>query len=261
VPPRKSSEVGVPIPTQVSALLQDLTAALPTVLGMNLVGIYLYGSLTQCAFDAETSDVDCVAVTEHELTDLEFTQLDSWLARAATENAWVARLQLSLLIRDEILMNTTKGNCLFQLGRLTRVGSDGNPIIWMNVLETGIVLYGPPASSFVPRITAETLFAALLREVGYLREAIIEKPTSEWRDVPKYRAYAVLTLCRILYSHRHGAVVSKPQAAEWALNALPDQWHNVINQALEAKSSRRGVELTDVARFIEFVDVQLRAGT
>jgi hypothetical protein len=202
------------MPTQVRALLQDLTAALPTVLGMNLVGIYLYGSLTQCAFDAETSDVDCVAVTERELTDLEFTQLDSWLARAATENAWAARLQLSILIRDEILMNTTKGNCLFQ-----------------------------PASSFVPRITAETLFAALLREVEYLREEIIEKPNSEWRDVPKYRAYAVLTLCRILYSHRHGAVVSKPQAAEWALNALPGQWHNVIGQALEAKSSRRGVRI------------------
>ena len=47
-----------PIPAQVSALLHDLTEALPTLLGENLVGIYLYGSLTQGAFNPERSDVE-----------------------------------------------------------------------------------------------------------------------------------------------------------------------------------------------------------
>jgi len=41
------------------ALLKDLTEALPNLLGENLVGIYLYGSLTQGAFNpnAVTSTV------------------------------------------------------------------------------------------------------------------------------------------------------------------------------------------------------------
>ncbi|PYM94031.1 MAG: hypothetical protein DME04_08930 [Candidatus Rokuibacteriota bacterium] len=251
----------VRVPTEISTLLQDLTAALPTVLGENLVGIYLYGSLTQGAFNPESSDVDCIVVTQHELTDLEFTQLDAWLARASAESRWVVRLQISFLIRDEVLTNTPKGNCLYQFGRLARVGSDGNPIIWLNVLASGIVLHGPPAESFLPPITREMLFAALAREAGYLRAEIVEKPNSEWRDVQRYRAYAVLTLCRILYSHTHGTVVSKPQAAGWALRTLPDEWHDVIGQALEADVGKRvvGIDLAHIARFIDFADGQLRA--
>ena len=44
------------IPKQVATLLQDLTTHLPTILGKNLVGIYLYGSLTQRAFNPQCSD-------------------------------------------------------------------------------------------------------------------------------------------------------------------------------------------------------------
>ncbi len=249
-----------PIPAQVSALLHDLTEALPTLLGENLVGIYLYGSLTQGAFNPERSDVDCIVVTQRELADTQFSQLDAWLNRAAVEDPWVARLQISLLIRDEILTTTPRGNCLYQFGRLSRVGSDGNPIIWMNVLESGVALLGPPANSFVPPITSETLFSALAREVRYLRQEIVEKADSEWRDVPKYRVYAVLTLCRILYSHTHGTVVSKPKAAEWALSALPDRWHAVIAEALaaDAGGSADSLELNTIARFIEFTGARVQ---
>lgn len=249
------------IPAPVSALLQDLTADLPIILGENLVGAYLYGSLTQRAFNHERSDIDCIVVTRHELTDVQFTQLDAWLTDAAVGNPWVTRLQISFLVRDTVLVETPGGNGLYQFGKLTRVGSDGNSIIWMNVLESGVVLLGPPAASFVPPITSDMLSAALAREVGYLREEIVAKPTSAWRDVPKYRAYAALTLCRILYSHTHDAIVSKPQAAEWALRALPDAWHDLIERALAVDAGERAadIDLSDIARFIEFADTQLHA--
>jgi hypothetical protein len=48
------------VPAQVLAVLTDLIAALPILLDENLVGIYLYGSLTQGAFNTERSDVDCI---------------------------------------------------------------------------------------------------------------------------------------------------------------------------------------------------------
>ncbi len=40
-----------PVPTQVTNLLRELTEQLPSFVGQNLVGIYLYGSLTHAAFD------------------------------------------------------------------------------------------------------------------------------------------------------------------------------------------------------------------
>src|SRR5215475_5552036 len=124
------------IPAKISALLQDLTAQLQVILGRNLVGVYLYGSLTQRAFNPKRSDVDCIVVTQRDLSDAQFRRLSVWLARAAKSNFWVTRLQMSFLIKNEVLTMNSKA-CLYQFGLLKRSGSDGNPIIWMNVLKSG----------------------------------------------------------------------------------------------------------------------------
>src|SRR5262249_1175323 len=112
-------------------------------------------------------------------------------------------------------------------------------------------------------ITPEILFLALEREVGYLREEIIEKSESEWRDVPLYRTYAVLTLCRILYSFEKGTIVSKPQAARWAIKYLPEEWHEIILQALNAPGGEgtSNIRLIRIRQFIDFADAQLHHDT
>ena len=248
------------IPAQVSAVLQELTTRLPVILSRNLVGVYLYGSLTQAAFNPKRSDIDLIVVTKHDLSDAQLKRLDAWLALSAKSNPWAMRLQMLFLIRDEVLTMNAKA-CLYQFGELKRSGSDGNPIIWMNVLKSGVVLYGPRPESFVPEITDEILFQALKREVGYLREEMIEKPESVWRDVPMYRAYAVLTLCRILYSFEYGTIVSKRRAAKWTLKRLPEEWHEIILQALafnESKPSMR-IPLSRIKQFITFAGAQLHA--
>jgi hypothetical protein len=246
------------IPAQVSALLHNVTANLPVILGKNLIGIYLYGSLTQRAFNPKRSDVDCIVVTRGDLNDAQFKRLSAWLACAAESNPWTTRLQMQFLIKDEILTMNSRA-CLYQFGLLKRSGSDGNPIIWMNVLKSGVTLFGPRPESFVPAITQEILFQALEREVGYLREEIIENPQSQWRDVPSYRAYAVLTLCRILYSFNKGTIVSKQRAARWAIKYLPEEWNEIILQALDYNNSRRSTDipLSRIKQFIAFADARL----
>jgi Domain of unknown function (DUF4111) len=245
-------------PVQLSALLRDLGAQLPILLGGNLVGIYLYGSLTQAAFDPKRSDIDCIVVTKRALSEAQFKRLRAWLTLAAKSNPWTSRLQASFLLRDKVLtMNAP--SCLYQFGRLKRSRSDANPIIWMNVLNSGEILYGPRPVSFVPPITRKILFRALEREAGYLREEIINNPHSKWRAVPFYRAYAVLTLCRILYSFSTGTVVSKQRAAKWAMKRLPPQWSELILQALasDAGNRRARIPVRRIAQFINFTDAQL----
>jgi len=249
------------VPPQVSSLLHDLAIRLPVILGKNLTGIYLYGSLTQRAFIPERSDIDCIVVTRRDLSDSQFKRIDALLARHLKTNPWAARLQMSFLIKDEVLTMDSRA-CLFQLGVFQRCGSDGNPIIWMNVLQSGIVLCGPPPQSFVPTITREILFQALAREVGYLREEIILKPQSEWRDLDSYRAYAVLTLCRILYSHGKGTIVSKKRAARWAITRLPGQLAEIVRQALASDAGKltTSIPRARIEQFISYVEAKIHCG-
>jgi hypothetical protein len=40
----------------------------------------------------------------------------------------------------------------------------------------------------------------------------------------EYQAYAILTMCRALYTLQHGTVVSKSVAARWAQEVLGERW-------------------------------------
>jgi len=242
------------LPSKVSALLQDLTKQLPIVLGQNLVGIYLYGSVTHGAFNPKRSDVDCIVVTRRDLSDAQFRKLEAWLAQTARLNPWTARLQMIFLVKNELLITNTSG-CLYQFGLLTRSGSDGNPIIWLDFFTSGRVLFGPRPESFLPEITPRMIRRALERELRYLREEISEKPNSEWRDVHMYRAYAVLTVCRVLYSFRKGGtIISKPRAAKWAIKYLPEEWREIIRPALKFNETClvSDIPLKRIEQFIDF---------
>lgn len=250
------------IPAQVSRMLDDLVAEFLALLDANLVGVYLYGSLTQRAFNPERSDVDCIVVTRRSLGDAHFRKLRSWLNRAARSNPWTTRLQLTCLLREEVLTMNSRA-CFYQFGQLRRGRSDGNPIIWINVLQSGRILYGPIPQTFLPPITRDILVQALEREVRYLREEICVKPRSKWRDVPFYRAYAVLTLCRISYSFNISRVDSKPRAARWAVRHLPATWTGLITQALESDAGKRRspISLSHIRRFLTFTEARLRVKT
>jgi hypothetical protein len=246
------------VPAKVTALLQQLTARLPMILGRNLVGIYVYGSVTNSAFAPEHSDIDVLMVTERDLTDSQFRKLGAWLTGMAKSNSWTTRLQLLCLVKSKLLVIDSNG-CLYQFGKLTRSGSDGNAIIWLDFLRSGEVLFGPKPESFLPEMTSEILFEALKRELGYLREEISQKRKSEWRDVSMYRAYAVLTVCRILYSFSRGTIVSKPTAAKWAIRNLPE-WTTLIRPALALNQTGReaDIPLKRIEQFIVFADAELR---
>jgi hypothetical protein len=247
-----------PLPIGVAGLLDRLREHIPVILGDNLVGIYTYGSITQGAFDPARSDVDCVVLLRRGLTNTGLERLDAWLSAAALEEPWVTRLQISILVKDELFKMDGQG-WSYQFGELKRSGSDGNPLIWMNILESGGVVWGPRPQSFVPSITPALVLEALGRELAYLHEEMIDNASAKWRDVPFYRAYVVLTICRILYTRNTGRIGSKPEAAGWALATVPTEWHALIQEALEFDRGERqaAIEVQPIVRFIRFAESEL----
>src|SRR5438445_12292440 len=90
------------IPKDLSSLLEAMAADFPAILHGNLVGIYVWGSVTYDAFDEICSDVDCVGVTRRDLDDREFSELDGWFKTKAEQNHWVMRSDMRLVIDCEV---------------------------------------------------------------------------------------------------------------------------------------------------------------
>lgn len=241
---------------QINAFLDALGSALQAALGRNVIGLYLYGSLTQDAFDPRRSDVDCVALIRRGLGAKALSRLRRELRRLR-DGPWVRRLQLTILVRGELLQVDGHG-WLYQFGRLSHSGSDGNPIIWANILQSGRVILGPAPRTVVPPITQRLMRAALVREVGYLRAELTAKRRSQWRARMSYRRYAALTLCRILYTFATGRVVSKRIAAAWAQSRVPVEHRATIRRASAVSATGR-LPLRDLRKLLLHVDQRLGA--
>src|SRR5215467_5564667 len=114
------------VPRDLSDLLQAMASDFPAILRGNLLGIYLWGSLTYGAFDETCSDVDCIGVTCRDLDGHEFSQLDEWFRSKKAENRWVSRIDMRFVIDSEFF-DTSSRCCGFYhyMGRLVRHGSDG----------------------------------------------------------------------------------------------------------------------------------------
>jgi hypothetical protein len=69
------------------------------------------------------------------------------------------------------------------------------------------------------------------------------------------RIYGVLNACRVLAYHRGAGILSKAEAAEWALGRLPPTLRPTVAAALTAYRSGAGepCEPTEVRRFVSSV--------
>jgi Domain of unknown function (DUF4111) len=238
---------------RIATLLDRLASQLQADLGRNVVGLYVYGSLTQNAFDARRSDVDCVAVIRRRLNPVVVSRLRTHLGRLTGRHSWMRRLQLTILIQRELLQFNGDG-WLYQFGRLSRTGSDGNPIIWANILESGQVVFGADPHTFVPPITPALMRSALEREISYLRTELVTKRASVWRSRVAYRRYAALTACRILYTLETGRVASKRTAAVWALRRLPSVHRAVVSRAIARPLGTRLLPLGPLRGLLEHIE-------
>lgn len=246
------------VPKELSRLLHQMATDLPTILQGNLVGLYLWGSLTYNAFDESCSDVDCIGVTRRDLDDIEFSRLGEWFNNKRAESRWIDRIDMRFVIDGEFLDKTSRCCGFYHYtGKLVRHGSDGNPIIWINIAQCGLTLWGTDAKLIAPHVSDQCLSEALKLELNYLRQDLASNVGDRSEQAFIHNAYAVLTACRILYSAHHSALASKDQAYEWAMKNLPPVWRAVVQAARSNRLKHSGSTTSqleqDAIHLVDFV--------
>lgn len=228
--PRYPSHTSITPYQDINKLLVKLSNSLADILGENLIGLYLFGSLTYGDFNLGRSDIDLVAMIHKPLdyrTIEQVKQLHQQIAKDC--QAWSDRLECSYMPVDMLktILPPKEPRPYYGGGVFYEEAPYGNEWIINNFLlyEQGIPLIGPDFKTLTQPIPIREVQKACIRDLFEEWEPKITD--SEWLDNSHYQSYLVLNLCRILYTVIHGVTGTKKSAAEWVKNKFP-HWKALI---------------------------------
>lgn len=245
----------------VDALLQEVQA----ILGGHLTGMYLEGSLANGDFDQE-SDIDFVAATDEAVTGEQFAALQAMHDRLAKEDSpWAIQLEGFYISKEALRRYEPNAGPVpnIQRGRGERlqwVRIDPSWEVHRYILrEKGIALAGPPPQTLIDPVSLEQLRQASRYALSYWAAHLLSSPDEiKGRG---YQAYIVLSLCRVLYTLRHGQVASKRMAARWAQGVLEPRWADLIERAWDGRMHPdESPSAEDVEKTLEFIRYVLSLG-
>ena len=222
---------------EVNYIIEKLLDGHKHVFGDRMEGFYLYGSLIWGDFDIVSSDIDTLCVITSEVTLDEIEKLGIMHEEIVNEMP---------LWRDRVEVHYASLNglkhfrqSLFKMGNI----SPGEPLHiidagidwldeWFCVQEYAITLFGIDKEKVIPRIEKYEFIQTICGYARSFRERIRAS-----KQCCYSQSYAILTLCRALYTLENEDQVSKLAAARWAIDFLPE-YSDVIRSALIWRNER-----------------------
>jgi len=240
----------------INAILDSLLFNIQDVFEKKLVGFYLYGSLVWGDFDYEISDIDLLAVLSDDVDETEFMKLEKMHMDFAKEHTkWDGRIEVQYFSKVGLKNFRLKPSNMVVISPgdlLHRVQAGKEWMLnWYFVQDYGITLFGPSPSTFIELISKEEFIYAVKEQAlswkEYVRRTVFSRP---------YQSYAILTMCRALYSLNNKEQVSKKKAAVWAKKQLPG-YALLIENALKWRADSKNDAIDHEATYpitVEFVN-------
>jgi len=238
----------------INTMLTEWVEGAKRLLGKNIVGLYLSGSLAYGDFVPERSDIDleavvCSPLTQEELRSVEYLHRE--IERRCPQ--WAGRVECSyvpLELMDELRPPATP-RPWWGFGTLYAVAPAGNEWIINHYLlsQHGIALDGPAFNELIPRIEIREVRQASARDL--FQEWVPKIYDGTWLSNSHNQSYLVLNLCRILHTVIEGEPRSKKISAQWAKAAYP-QWQNLIEEAEEWAYGDELKRQADTVAFLQF---------
>jgi len=209
--------------SEVNATLNALLDGARSILGSRFVGMYLYGSLAAGDFNPGSSDIDFAIVTDGELPTEMVQALETLHANLAVSGLeWAPKLEGVYVPQAMLRRNEPDAGPCPQLneGRFFMEPLGAGGVILRDVLQRqGVIVAGPLPQTLIDPVSASDLQQAVLGIFHGWWEPMLADPS--WlREQDGYRAFAVLSMCRTLYTLQFGLGASKPVAARWAQQVI-----------------------------------------
>lgn len=246
----------------VNLVLSTLLENARKILKDKFLGMYLYGSLSSGDFNPETSDIDFLVVTTETLpqktiSELEAMHKETWagsLKRAG-------KLEGAYVHKELIRKHDPNGSPCPTVNEgkfyVAELGSDW--IIQRHVVrEYGVILQGPNPKTLIDFVTPDDIRKAVMGTLNEWWFPMLENPGWLQNKTDGDRAFAVVTMCRVMHALEHGTIVSKPKAIQWAQAKLDDRWNQLIEKAVAVSNHEdKEILLDETLDFIQYTKEQI----
>lgn len=204
--------------------------AIVDTLGDALLGLYLYGSLATGDFEPAASDIDLIAVLTDEPDAALVERLASMHAGVVRRcPGWDDRIEVDYVSASGLAACRTETTAIARIspGEPMHLVHAGRDFIldWYPARRDGIALVGPSIVTVIPPIPRREYLDEVRAYLLAFRHRFDTDAT------PGSQAYAILTMCRGLYTIRSGERLSKRAAATRVREAFP-RWSELIDRAL-----------------------------
>jgi len=220
----------------VNEIVNFLRKDVQDILGKQLVGMYLHGSLANGGFD-EHSDIDIIIVTAEPISEEIFDQLYKMHEMISViDSPWRNQLEVSYISKDALRRFDPTNTKHPHLDRGTDeklhiITHESDWVIERHVLrERGIIIVGPDPKTLIDPVSPNDLRTAVGEGMPVWLNPMIENPAG--MSTRGYQSFVVLSLCRMLYTLQHGEILSKAAAADWARRNIDPKWIPLIDRAL-----------------------------
>lgn len=235
--------------------IRDYVHSLQDILSKNIVGIYLFGSLTYDDFNADRSDIDLMVVLKSPLSESEIKKTE--LLHYELEVKYP-------MCKDRVEASYTPFSMLKQTlpptlprpyygeGKMWAEAKYGNEwIINLFLLKKyGKKLLGADLHNLIDDIDVVEVQKACIRDLVQEWEPKLNQP--DWLDNAHYQSYLVLNLCRIIYTVLNADAKSKKIASTWVKKTYPE-WSELIVAAENWSYSSKLDKKKETLSFLGFV--------
>jgi len=241
-------------PKRVKALIGKLLSDLESILGENLIGVYLHGSLAMGGFVPGRSDVDVMIVVKNALSEGRKESLAKSCLSLSKEIGGKG-LEMSIILRrcakhtvypmpfEFHYSETWRGK--FENGQIGPFPK-GDPDLSAHlrvIRERGITLFGKPINKVFGAISDEDYLKALRYDLEEAQESMTKDPV-----------YYILNLCRILAFTQAKRIMSKKEGGEWYLSNEKG-FQKLVKKALECQflGSKANFDQRALNKFVKYV--------
>ncbi|WP_318617537.1 aminoglycoside adenylyltransferase domain-containing protein [Sporosarcina sp. YIM B06819] len=232
--------------TDIKDFVTHLLQKTKEILKDDFLGCYLHGSLAMGGFNAKSSDIDVLVITNKTMTvetkrklaelflnysnmpypvEISFVNMEhlkKWTHPCPFDfhysEFWRARYQ------DDLL----KGMYLHLNGELSYDADLAAHITIVN--HRGISLEGPPIVEVFPLVPRSHYLASIMGDFQECLDNIEEDPV-----------YCVLNLIRVYWYLKEGIISSKQEAGNWGLSSLPKEFNFTIQQVVNSYTGEKEI--------------------